>query len=137
VAVAVTEPVVFVLDEDYRAVEMSPALQAGCGLAAGDCVLDGLPIARSTFVRSCEHARRTGETVDLVEYGGGRLLRIGIDPQGENLRVSWETLAILDTLTMDGLRTSLRSILETLARAEDALGRDRMRRSLRLVGGGG
>lgn len=136
-AVAVTEPVVFVLDEDYRAVEMSPALQAGCGLAAGDCVLEGLPISRFTFVRACEHARETGETVDLVEYGGGRLLQVGIVPQDDNLHVSWETLGILDTLTMDGLRTSLRSILEILARAEDALGRERVRRSLRLVGGDG
>jgi hypothetical protein len=137
VAVAVSEVPVLVLDEEYRAVELSPAFEAGCGMALGDCVLEGLPITRSTFVQSCEHARRTGEAVDLVEYGGGRLLHVRIVPQGGLLDVSWETLAMLDTLTLDGLRASLRTLAERLAHAEHTLRRERQRRSLRLVGGGG
>lgn len=137
VAVAVSDALVLVLDEDYRAVEMSPAFRAGCGLAPGDSALEGLPISRSVFVQFCEHARRTGEAVDLVEFGGGRVLHIRVAPRDERLHTSWQTLGILDTLTMDGLRASLRSIAETLAGTEDTLGRERVRRSLRLVGGGG
>jgi PAS domain-containing protein len=137
VAVAVPEALVLVLDEDYRAVEMSPAFRAGCGLTPGDLVLDGLPISRSRFVKYCEHARRTGEAVDLVEFGGGRVLHVRVVPNDERIHTSWETLGIIDTLTMEGLRTSLRSIAETLAGTEDTLGRERLRRSLRLVGGGG
>jgi hypothetical protein len=137
VAAAVPDALVLVLDEDYRAVEMSPAFRAGCGLTPGDCALDGLPISRSMFVQSCEHARRTGDAVDLVEFGAGRVLHIHVVPRDEQLHTSWETLGILDTLTMDGLRASLRSIAETLAGTEDALGRERLRRSLRLVGGTG
>jgi hypothetical protein len=137
VAVAVNAASVFVLDDEYRVVEVSPALQAGCGLAPGDCALEGLPISRSTFVEYCEHARRTGEAVDLVEYGAGRLLQVCIVPRDEQLHVSWETLGMLDTLTIDGLYASLRSIAETLAGTADTLRRERLRRSLRLVGGGG
>ncbi len=136
-AVGATEAVVLVLDEEYRAVEISPALQAGCGLAPGDCALEGLPVSRSTFVQYCEHARRTDEAVDLIEYGAGRLLHVRVVPRSEQLHVSWETLAMLDTLTIDGLGASLRAIAETLAGAEDTLGRERLRRSLRLVGGSG
>jgi hypothetical protein len=136
VAVAVSEVPVLVLDEDYRAVEMSPAFRAGCGLAPGDCALESLPISRSTFVQSCEHARRTGEAVDLVEYGAGRLLHVRVVPQDELLHVSWKTLGMLDTLTLDRLGASLRSLAETLAGTENTLRRERLRRSLRLVGGG-
>lgn len=137
VAVTVSEALVLVLDEKYRAVEMSPALEAGCGLTLGDCALDGLPVSRTVFVQSCEHARRTGETVDLVEFGGGRVLHIRVVPQEERLHTSWETLGILDTLTIDGLGASLQTMAETLAGTEGTLRRERLRRSLRLVGGGG
>ena len=136
-AVAVSEALVLVLDEDYRAVEMSPAFEAGCGLSPGDCVLDGIPVSRSVFVQYCEHARRTGEAVDLVEFGGGRVLHIRVVARGDRFHTSWETLGILDTLTIGGLRASLRTMAETLGGTEDTLSRERLRRSLRLVGGGG
>jgi PAS domain-containing protein len=137
VAVAVPEALVLVLDEDYRAVEMSPAFEAGCGLTRGDCVLHGLPVSRSVFVQYCEHARRTGEPVDLVEFGGGRVLHIRVVARDERFHTSWETVGILDTLTIGGLSASLRTMAETLAGTEDTLRRERLRRSLRLVGGGG
>ena len=136
-AVAVPDALVLVLDEEYRAVEMSPAFEAGCGLTRGDCALDGLPVSRSVFVQYCEHARRTGEVVDLVEFGGGRVLHVRVVARDEHFHTSWETLGILDTLTIAGLGASLQTMAETLAGTEDTLGRERLRRSLRLVGGGG
>ena len=136
-AVAVPEALVLVLDADYRAVEMSPAFEAGCGLTPGDCVLHGLPVSRSVFVQYCEHARRTGEAVDLVEFGGGRVLHIRIVARDDRLHTSWETVGILDTLTIGGLSASLRTVADTLAGTEDTLRRERLRRSLRLVGGSG
>jgi hypothetical protein len=137
VAVAVREASVLVLDAEFRIVEVSPALEAGFGLRTGEHALDRLPISRNRFVPYCEHARRTGETVELVEFCAGSVVQIRIVPQGDRLQVSWETLGILDTLTIDGLDASLRTIVETLAGAEDTLRRERLRRSLRLVGGGG
>jgi hypothetical protein len=137
VAVTVTAAPVLVLDEEYRVVEVSPALQAGFGLRPGESAIDGLPGSRSLFVPYCEHARRTGDTVDFAQFYGGSVVHVHVVPKEGMLLVSWETLGILDVLTLDGLRSSLRTLVETLTRAEDALRRDRMRRSLRLVGGGG
>ena len=136
-AVAVREASVLVLDAEYRIVEVSPALEAGFGLRTGENVLERLPVSRSRFVPYCEHARRAGEAVELVEYCAGSVVQIGVVSDGDRLHVSWRTLGNLDTLTIDGLDASLRTIVETLAGAEDTLRRERLRRSLRLVGGGG
>ena len=70
-AVAVDATSVLVLDEEYRVVEVSPALQAGFGLRPGRSTIDGLPGSRSLFVPYCEHARRTGEPVEFAQYYGG------------------------------------------------------------------
>ena len=72
-----------------------------------------------------------------MEFGGGRVLHIRVVARGDRFHTSWETLGILDTLTIGGLRASLRTMAETLGGTEDTLGRERLRRSLRLVGGGG
>lgn len=136
-AVAVDATSVLVLDDEYRVVEVSPALQAGFGLRPGRSTIDGLPGSRSLFVPYCEHARRTGKPVEFTQYYGGTVMHVRVVPEAARLVVSWETLGILDVLTLDGLQASLRSLVETLTRAEDALRRDRVRRSLRLVGGGG
>ena len=49
----------------------------------------------------------------------------------------WERLCVLDLLTLDGLLASLDSALETLQAREDAVRRDVVRRSLRVIEGGG
>jgi hypothetical protein len=51
------------------------------------------------------------------------------------LTLSCERAQILDFLTLEGLRASLRSVLDTLRAREDALHREVARRSLRVVEG--
>lgn len=64
-------------------------------------------------------------------------MRIRATPEGRRLTVSWETLGMLDVLTLDGLRMSLKAALEALTDSEEALRRESVRGSLKVVGGKG
>jgi hypothetical protein len=129
VAVAVDEPSVVVLDDCYQVVEDGLAAQAGFGM--------GLTVASGgVFAPYYERAKRTRETVEFVEYLDGRVMRVTVVPQKDRLVVTWQTLCMLDVLTLEGLRSSLDEVVETLARAEQELRRNAVRGSLRLVEGG-
>lgn len=134
-AVAVTELPHVVLDEEYRIVEVNQAARAGLGPLLGESILESFPGARPLFLPYYEQARRTGETVEFVQYYDGYVAHLKVVPDGQQLTVYWETLCILDVLTLDGLRASLRTALKTLADAEAALQRDQIRSTLRVVGG--
>jgi hypothetical protein len=137
VAVAVTEAPHVVLDENYRIVEVSPAAQAGFGPLLGQDVMASFPDSRPLFRPYYDHARQTGEVVEFVQYYDGYVVQLKVVPDGGRLTVFWETLCILDVLTLDGLQASLHTVLRTLAAAEEALHRDHVRRSLRIIGGDG
>lgn len=134
-AVAVEAIPYVVLDEDFRVVEAGPAAQVGTRPLCGRHLVDCFPGSR-LFLPYLKEAQRTGRVVKFAEYFDGYVADLEIVPAERTLRLSWERLAILDFLTLDGLRASLHSVLDTLRAREDALHRDVVRRSLRVVEGG-
>jgi PAS domain-containing protein len=137
VAVAVEQAPHIVLDEDYRIVEVSPAAEAGFGHLRGQNVLESFPDSRPLFLPYYERARRTGAVLEFAQYYDGYVLHLTVVPSGQTLTVFWDTPYMLDVLTLDGLRASLQSMLETLRASEDATRRESVRRSLSVVGSEG
>jgi len=135
VAVKATIPYI-VLDDQLRIVEVGPAAQAGFGPLCGRRLLDCFAGSRPLFLPYLEEAQRTGRVVEFAQYFDGYVADLKVVPNGRTLTVSWEALQILDFLTLDGLRASLRSVLDTLRAREDALRREVARRSLRVIEGG-
>lgn len=135
-AVAVEQVPHVVLDEDNRIVEVGPAAEAGFGHLRGQNVLDSFPDSRPLFLPYYEHARRTGTAVEFDQYYDGYVLHLTVVPAGRRLTVFWDTLCMLDVLTLDGLRASLQSVLAKLRASEDAARRESVRRSLSVVGDG-
>ena len=126
-----------VLDDEYRVVEVNAAARAGMEPLVGEDVLAAFPGSRAVFRPYYEAARRTGRSVEFVQFYGGYVLRLRATPEDDGLRVSWETLAMLDLLTLEGLRRSLDAALRQLESAADDVRRKDLRRSLRVVEGGG
>jgi hypothetical protein len=118
VAVAVEAIPYVVLDEQYRIVEVSWAAEAGVGPLCGQNLLDCFPGSRPLFLPYLKEAQRTGRVVKFAQYFEGS-----------------ERLCMLDVLTLDGLRASLHAVLDTLRAREDALHREVVRSSLRVVKG--
>jgi hypothetical protein len=136
VAVAVEAIPFVVLDEEYRVVEVSWAPGAGEGPLCGQNLLDYLPGSRPLFLPYLKEAERTGRVVTFAQFFEGHVAEVKIVPGVGTLTVSWERLCMLDVLTMDGLRASLHHVLDTLRAREDALHREVVRGSLRVVEGG-
>jgi hypothetical protein len=136
VAVAVEQVPFVVLDESYRVVEMNSAAAPWFAQHLGAVVFDCFPGSRSLFRPYYEKARRTGSAVTFAQFYDGYVTQVTATPNGTRLTVSFETLGILDTWTPDGLRASLDAALARLDEAEQELERNRVRRSLELVGGG-
>lgn len=132
-AVAVGATPYAVLDEQFRVVEVGPAAPAGLRPLCGQHLLDCFPGSRPLFLPYLEEAQRTGRIVKFAQYFDGYVAHLEVVPTGSTLTLSWERLEILDFLTIDGLRASLRSVLDTLRAREDALHREVVRRSLRVV----
>lgn len=126
-----------ILDEEYRIVEVGPAAQAGFGPLLGQNVLECFPGSRPLFLPYYEEARRTREVVEFAQFYDGYIMRLRAVPEGSRLTVSWETLGMLDVLTLDGLRMSLQAALQAVTDSEEALRRESVRRSLRVVEGSG
>jgi hypothetical protein len=133
VAVAVEAAPYVVLDEEFRVVEVSAAAQAGFGPLCGRRLVDCFPGSRPLFLPYLKEAQRTGRVVEFAQYFDGYVAELKVVPDGDTLTLSWERLEILDVLTLDGLRASLHSVLDTLRAREAALHRDVVRRSLRVV----
>jgi hypothetical protein len=136
VAVAVAQHSVVVLDEADRVVEAVSSEQAGICVLGTSSPLEELPSARTLFAPHFERARRTRQLVEFREFVDGRLVEVSVMPDGARLVVSWRTLDILDVLTIEGLRESLRRIVVTLEEAECAARRAQTRAELRLIDGG-
>jgi hypothetical protein len=136
VAVAVEEHSVVVLDEQDQLVGAVSSAQASIRLPEDASPLEQLPSARAVFAPYFERARRTGRTLEFVEFVDGRVVQVTVRPEGARLVVSWQTLDILDVLTLEGLRASIERVVETLAQAEATLRRAQARQLLRVVEGG-
>lgn len=135
-AVAVEAAPYVVLDDEFRVVETSWPADAGVGPLRGQHLLDVFPGSRPLFLPYLEEARRTRRSVKFAQYFEGHVAEIGIFPDARGLTLVWERLCTLDVMTMDGLRASLRQALEKLRAREDALHREVVRSSLRVVEGG-
>jgi hypothetical protein len=135
VAVAVEAIPYVVLDEQYRIVEVSWAAEAGVGPLCGQNLLDCFPGSRPLFLPYLKEAQRTGRVVKFAQYFEGYVAEVKIVPAESTLTVSSERLCMLDVLTLDGLRASLHAVLDTLRAREDALHREVVRSSLRVVKG--
>ena len=134
-AVAVDAVPFVVLDEAYKIVEVSPAAGA-VGPLRGQDVFEIFPGSRPLFLPYYEQARRSGEVVEFTQYYGGYVTNTKAVPAGNLLTVYWEPLYMLDVLTLEGLRSSLLTMLDILQAPDDALHRGAVRRSLRVVQGG-
>jgi hypothetical protein len=135
VAVAVNVTPQVVLDEHYRIVEVSQAAEAALGPLRGRNLLECFPGSRPLFLPYLKEARRTGTVVRFAQYFNGYVAEVKIVPHATTLTVSWEALCMLDVLTLEGLRDSLRTVLDTLQAREAALRREGVRNSLRVVKG--
>jgi hypothetical protein len=136
VAVAVEAIPYVVLDEEYRVVEVSWAPGAGDGPLCGQNLLDYLPGSRPLFLPYLKEAARTGRVVTFAQYFDGYVAEVKIVPGEGTFMVSWDRLCTLDVLTLDGLQASLHHVLDMLRAREDALHREVVRGSLRVVEGG-
>lgn len=134
-AVTVQQPTV-ALDEGFRVVEVNEAASPWFDQHLGQVVFDCFPGSEPLFRPYYEEARRTGSTVCFAQFYGGYVTHVTAAPSRGGLSVSWETLAMLDTWTLDGLRSSLDAALARIGEAEHELEHDRLRRSLRVVEGG-
>jgi hypothetical protein len=136
VAVAVEAAPWVVLDDEFRVVETSWPADAGVGPHCGQNLLDFFPGSRPLFLPYLKEAQRTRRIVKFAQYFEGYVAEVRIVPDAGSLTLVWEQLGTLDVMTMDGLRASLRHALDTLRAREDALRREVVRRSLRVVEGG-
>ena len=135
-AVTVEQAPSIVLDEEYRIVEANLIAAPWFAQHVGKGVFDCFPGTRCLFCPYYNEARRTGEAVEFVQFYDGYVTHVTVVPRGAQLTVSWETLGILDTWTLDGLRSSIDAALARLEEARHELERKRVRRSLHLVEGG-
>lgn len=135
VAVTVEQVPFVVLDESYRIVEVGPAAEAGFGPLHGRCVWDCFPGSESMYRPHYERVRRRGEPIELVQYYGGYLTKVEIRPEKSAIRVSWETLSMLDTSDLERLRASLTDAIAALDQQAEELDRRRVRGTLRVVEG--
>jgi hypothetical protein len=133
VAVTVEESPSVVLDEQFRVVEVNRAGAPWFAQHIGRVVFDCFPGSQRLFRPYYEEARRSGREVAFAQFFDGYVTHVTVIPDGARLTVIWETLSIIDTWTLDGLRSSLDTALAKLDELSNELERDRVRRSLQLV----
>ena len=124
-----------VLDEDYLIVEVEASAEAGFGPLLGRCVWDCFPGSEPMYRPYYERARRSGQPVELAQYYGGYLTRVRAVPREGRTTVYWQTLCMLDTRSLDSLRSSLTEAMAALDEWEAQLERERVRGSLRVIEG--
>ena len=104
-----------VLDENDRIVEMSDDARREFEPLVGQSLWERFPSASEIFAPYCEHARRTGEVVELVKFFEGTLKRVRYAPEGSRITASWEVLAAVDVSSVESLRRSLLEMADALA----------------------
>ena len=134
-AVTVPQAPYIVFDEEDRIVEVSELAVPVFGSFLGQNLWDCFPDSRPLYEPHYAKARRTGEPVEFAQYYNGRVMLVEAVPSGTHVTLWYEVLAILDVLTIEGLRESFDSALAKLSAAEENIRREQVRASLRLVGG--
>ncbi len=138
VVVTVEHAPFFVLDAEYRIVEVGPAAAATFGPLLGQNVFDCFADAASLYRPYYEHARATGTVVEFPQYYDGYVMLITAEPiEDGRLAVSWEITGMLDTMNLDALRLSLGGILAKLDDHEKRVRKEHGRISLRVIEGSG
>jgi hypothetical protein len=126
-----------VLDEGDRIVGVGSAAESQFGPLLGSVMWDCYPGSEPLFKPYYDTARRTGETVQFVQFYDGNVSRITAVPaDGRRLELHWELLMRLDTTTLDSFRATLREALELLEDESSGVQRDEVRRVLRVIEGG-
>jgi hypothetical protein len=140
VTVAVTvgqEPPFVVLDEGDRIVGVGSGVEGQFGPLVGSVIWDCFPGSEPLFKPYYDSARRLGEQVEFAQFYDGNVARIRAVPRtGDRLELYWELVARLDTLTLGGLVRTLEESLEHLDERHEALQRDALRKSFRVIEGG-
>lgn len=136
-AVTVLQEPYIVFDEEYRIVEVSDLAMPVFGPFLGQSVWSCFPDSRPLYEPHYARARRTRLPVEFAQYYNGRVMLVKAVPSGTRITLWYEVVAILDVLTLEGLRESLDSALAKLSAAEETIRREQVRTSLRLVGGRG
>lgn len=135
-AVTVAQTPFVVLDEDYYIVELDSAASAGFGHLAGRLLWECFPGSKPLFKPYYDQARESGESVEFVQFYEGTVARIRAVPTDDRLELYWERLLHLDTLTLDGLRSSIAEAIELLNDREADMLRREMRGLLHVIEGG-
>jgi hypothetical protein len=133
VAVTVEDSPSVVLDEHDLIVECNAAARPWFEHNIGRSVYSCFPGSTRLFRPYYDRARRTGQVVEFAQCFDGYVTHVRAMPTHSTLRVTWETLAILDTTTAARL---LSTIDEAIGRLDDlmrGLERERAKRSLRVV----
>lgn len=136
-AVTVQDSPSIVLDSADRIVEVDAAAAPWLAPLVGEALFTRFRDAKPLFQPYFEQARRTGRVVEFPQFYDGAVTQVTVTPRrSRHLTVTWEIVEVLDTFTLEGLRSSLESILAKLDAAQSALERDRVRDTLRVVTGG-
>jgi hypothetical protein len=125
-----------VLDDEFRVVGVNDAAAPWFGRYVGEVVFESYAGAEPLFRPYFETALRTRRVVEFVQFYDGTAAHLTVLPGPGKLTVTWKTIGVLDTFTLEGLRASLAKLVSGLESAEDVLDRSRVRDSLRVVTGG-
>jgi hypothetical protein len=137
VAVTVEQAVLVTLDTGDRIVGVGPHAESQFGPLVGSVMWDCFPGSEPLFKPYYDQARRSGETVEFVQFYDGYVARIRATPRdGGWLELSWDQLARIDTTTLDSLAESLAASLELLDDEQRETLREERRKVLRLIDGG-
>jgi len=137
VAVTVPQAPYIVFDEEDCIVEVGELAVPAFGSFLGQNLWDCFPGSRPLYEPHYAEARRTGAPVEFAQYYNGRVMLVKAVPSGTRVTLWYEVVAMLDVLTLEGLRESLDSALAKLSAAEETIRREQVRTSLRLVEGRG
>ena len=136
-AVTVEHAPFVTLDTGDRIVGVGPHAESQFGPLVGSVMWDCFPGSERLFKPYYDQARRTGETVEFVQFYDGYVARIRATPRdGGELELAWDQLARIDTTTLATLADSLAASLEMLDEEQRDAHRDELRKTLRLIEGG-
>ncbi len=136
-AVTVMQQTPFVvLDEVDRIVGVGPHAESQFGPLLGSVMWECFPGSKPLFKPYYDAARRTGETVEFVQFYDGYVVRVLATPSDNGLEVSWQSLIRIDATTFTSFRETLAESLEVLAAQSVGAQRDEARQALRVIEGG-
>ena len=136
-AVTVEQSPFVVIDREDRIVGVGPHAESQFGPLLGSVMWECFPGAEQLFKPYYDQARRSGETVEFVQFYDGYVVRVRAAPRaGDELELSWEQLARIDMVSLDALAETLATSLQVLDDEQRDARRDQLRRTLTLIEGG-